>query len=105
MANVINSTIVEIEAGYTDDMTAREVFRNLQVLFNTVAGEQALDRDFGIDPAVMDNSSPDARSLLVAEYVKKTQMYEPRAIVDHVEWIQGDLLGGNLTPKVVIDLV
>lgn len=105
MANVINPAIIEIEAGDSNDNTAREVYRNLQVLYNTVAGEQALDRDFGIDAAVMDSGTPDARNLLVAEYVKKTQMYEPRAIVDHVEWTESDSPSGKLTPKVVIELV
>ena len=43
----IEDTIVEIEAGTVDDQTAQEVYRNLQVLYGTETGEQALDREFG----------------------------------------------------------
>ncbi len=105
MANVINEAIIEIEAGNVNDKIAREVYRNLQVLFNTMAGEQALDRVFGKETATPDTPAPEAQALLVAEYVRKTQMYEPRARVDRVEWTESDSPGGNLTPKVVIELV
>ncbi len=105
MANVINEAIIEIEAGEVNDKVALEVYRNLQVLFGTVAGEQALDRDFGIETATPDTPAPEAKALLVAEYVRKTQMYEPRARVDRVEWAESKSSDGNLTPKVVIELV
>lgn len=104
MAN-INEAVIEIEAGEVDDSTAKEVYRNLQVLYGTVTGEQVLDRDFGIDAAATDCPSEEARVLLVAEYVRKTQMYEPRARVERVEWTASDSPGGNMTPKVVIELV
>ena len=58
MANVINEAIIEIEAGEVNDKVALEVYRNLQVLFGTVAGEQALDRDFGIETATPDTPPP-----------------------------------------------
>jgi len=105
VANVINEAIIEIEAGEVNDKVALEVYRNLQVLFGTVAGEQALDRDFGIETATPDTPAPEAQALLIAEYVRKTQMYEPRARVDRVEWTESKSQNGNLTPKVVIELV
>ena len=44
-------------------------------------------------------------ALLAAEYVRKTKMYEPRARVVRVEWTDSKAHDGNMTPKVVIDLV
>lgn len=44
-----DSPVIEIAAGTVNDSTAQEVYRNLQVLYGTHTGEQALDRDFGID--------------------------------------------------------
>lgn len=44
-----DSPVIEIAAGTVDDSEAQEVYRNLQVLYGTHTGEQALDRDFGID--------------------------------------------------------
>ena len=51
----LEDTVVEIEAGTVDDRTAQEVYRNLQVLYGTETGEQALDREFGIDINILDN--------------------------------------------------
>ena len=74
----IEDTIVEIEAGTVDDRTAQEVYRNLQVLYGTETGEQALDREFGIDINILDNPQEAAKALLTAEFVRKTKQYEPR---------------------------
>ncbi len=104
MANV-NEAIIEIGAGEVDDSVAEEVYRNLKILYGTTAGEQALDRDFGIDLEVADNPSEESEALLTAEYVRKTQQYEPRARVSAVNWTQDTTKNGNLTPKVVIELV
>ncbi|MFR8333698.1 MAG: hypothetical protein ACLU9S_16135 [Oscillospiraceae bacterium] len=49
------------------------------MLYGTVAGEQALDREFGIDGSIIDYPQENAQVLLVAEYVRKTERYEPRA--------------------------
>ena len=77
----IEDTIVEIEAGSVDDQTAQEVYRNLQVLYGTETGEQALDREFGIDINILDNPQEAAKALLTAEFVRKTKQYEPRVRV------------------------
>ena len=70
MLNTENA-VIEILPGKVDDSTAREVYRNLQVLYGTVAGEQALDREFGIDGSIIDCPQENAQVLLVAEYVRK----------------------------------
>lgn len=95
----------EIEVtGTADSETASEVLRNLRILYNTRAGEQALDRDFGLDASIMDHPSAAARSLYTAEFVRKTERYEPRAQVQRVEW-QGDAAQGSMKAKVVVRLV
>lgn len=81
-----DSPVIEIAAGTVNDSTAQEVYRNLQVLYGTHTGEQALDRDFGIDISTTDYPQESAQALLAAEYVRKTKMYEPRARVVRVEW-------------------
>ena len=80
-----DSPVIEIAAGTVNDSTAQEVYRNLQVLYGTHTGEQALDRDFGIDISTTDYPQESAQALLAAEYVRKTKMYEPRARVVRVE--------------------
>lgn len=39
-----DSPVIEIAAGTVDDSEAQEVYRNLQVLYGTHTGEQALTR-------------------------------------------------------------
>lgn len=100
-----DNPFIEIEAGDVDESTAKEVYRNLQVLYNTVAGEQGLDRDFGIDNTIQDRPQEHAQSLLAAEYIRKTNMYEPRAEVIRVDWVPGKENDGIMRPKVVIKIV
>lgn len=97
--------VVEIQPGTGDESTAQEVLRNLQVLYGTVAGEQALDREFGIDGSIIDGPQENAQALLVAEYVRKTERYEHRAKVARVEWTADKAADGLMIPKVVIELV
>lgn len=96
---------IEIEAGRADDKAAREIYRNLQVLYGTVAGEQALDRDFGIDANVTDYPTEAVEGILAAEYVRKTMRYEPRARVSYVDFDREKYPDGVFRPKVVIELV
>ena len=96
----IEDTIVEIEAGSVDDQTAQEVYRNLQVLYGTETGEQALDREFGIDINILDNPQEAAKALL-----RKTKQYEPRVRVMRVEWTQNHARDGGIVPKVVVSFV
>ena len=86
----IEDTIVEIEAGTVDDRTAQEVYRNLQVLYGTETGEQALE---------------EAKALLTGEFVRKTKQYEPRVRVMRVEWTQNHARDGGIVPKVVVSFV
>ena len=98
------NAVIEILPGSANDSTAAEGYRNLQVLYATRAGEQALDREFGIDGTIIDCPQENAQ-VLAAEYVRKTEQYEPRARVVRVEWTAGKSQDGNMTPKVVIELV
>ena len=98
-------TVVLIEAGNVDDATREEVYRNLQVLYGTETGEQALDREFGIDINVLDNPQETAKALLAAEFVRKTEQYEPRVRVTKVEWTGNNAKDGGIVPKVVVSFV
>lgn len=102
---LMEETTIEIEAGSIDDTLAEEIYRNLQVLYGTHMGEQALDREFGIDANITDYPQMSAQALLAAEIVSKTQQYEPRAQVVRVEWTASKRVEGNMVPKVVIKIV
>lgn len=97
--------VIEITAGSVGEPEANEIYRNLQILYGTHTGEQALDRDFGIDVSCTDYPIQSAQSMLVAEYVRKTRKYEPRARVAQVDWLPGEAKDGAVIPKVVIEIV
>lgn len=75
------------------------------LLYGTETGEQALDRDFGIDINILDNPQEAAKALLTAEFVRKTKQYEPRVRVMRVEWNQDYAKEGGIIPKVVVSFV
>lgn len=102
---LMDEATIEIEAGGADDTVEEEVYRNLQILYGTHTGEQALDREFGIDANITDYPQMSAQALLAAEIVSKTQKYEPRAQVARVEWTASKNVEGNMVPKVVIKIV
>lgn len=103
MIDTSNPEIVLYPGNVLDDERT-EICNNLQVLYATPTGELALDRDYGIDISAVGYPPEHAQALLVAEYTRKTQRYEPRARVARVEWVS-DAEKGKLTPKVVIEFV
>lgn len=97
--------VIEIEAGSVTDSRTEEIYRNLKLLYGTVAGEQGLDREFGIDGDLIDYPMESAMALFTAEYVRKTERYEPRVRVKRVDWSGLNAKEGIMTPKVVVSFV
>ena len=99
----LSSHTVQIDCNHKTDVW-QDVLRCLTVLYHTRVGEQALDREFGIDWSFLDMPMPAARTMIEAELIEKTRRYEPRVKVTEVTW-SGDSVSGELIPKVVIELV
>lgn len=99
----MESIVIEAEAENTGER--EEILRNLKLLYGTVTGEQALDRDFGIDSSLTDASLAAVKPLLVAEFARKTERYEPRARVVRVDWVTDEANCGKIIPKVVVEIV
>lgn len=98
-------TEIVLEAGRADDSTAADIVRCLKMLYSASPGEQALDRDFGIDCEPLGLPMSSARALMAAELVAKTARYEPRARVLRVEWNEDGMTEGILIPRVVVEIV
>jgi len=56
---------------------------------STAGGEQARAGEFGSDGTIIDCPQENAQVLLAAEYVRKTEQYEPRARGVRVGWTAG----------------
>lgn len=94
----MSKIIIENSAGELDG-SLREA---LSLLYNTRAGECALDRDFGLDWSFVDLPLPEVKARLAAEIITKTRKYEgDRADVSSVSFLVKE--DGVLIPRVVIE--
>jgi phage baseplate assembly protein W len=103
MTKADETDVEMIVLGSYSDTELEDISRCLCTLYGSMAGEQGLDRDFGLSTDFLDQSSESAQVLYTAEVVRKTALYEPRARVTRVEYT-GDK-EGRLKPKVVVELV
>jgi len=79
---------------------AEDVLRCLRNLLMTPAGTVPLDRDFGINQAMLGMPLDVAQSLLAVEIIDKVDRYEPRVSVTEVELKPN--VDGQIIAKVVI---
>lgn len=64
-----------------------DVKKCLETLLSVAAGEQPLDRDFGIDyNGIVGYPPPVAKNMLSLEIQEKVERYEPRVNIDYIEF-------------------
>lgn len=79
-----------------------DIRRCLHYLYSTRAGSQPMDRDFGIDyDNIVGMPIEVAKNKLALEIISKTEKYEPRVIVDSVDFL-ADSANGLLIPIIHI---
>ena len=93
-----------IKIVFEKNLTNKEaILRQLAVLYGTRAGEQALDRSFGLDWSFLDHPAEVAKAMLSAEIITKTNTYIPTVTVSHIDFTTD--MNGNLTPTVSVEEV
>ena len=83
----------------------REIIQNIRTILTTPRGSVPLDRDFGVDAALVDDPQPAVQARLTAEIVDAVERYEPRARVTQVTWEQiaeSETAAGRLVPRVKV---
>ena len=98
MIDLQNVQIVNIGASGNN-----EVIRNLNIIYTTLQGTVPFDRNFGIDPDILDEPIDIAKAKLTVEIINQTQKYEERASVNEVSF-DIDTENGKITPKVVVNI-
>lgn len=73
--------------------------------YGSKEGEQALDREFGLNMECLSLPAEAAQAMLTAEIIRKTKKYEPRAEVLEVEYETSHSQQGRIRPKVVVQIV
>lgn len=87
---------------FEHELTNKEaIHRHLSVLYGTRKGEQALDRNFGLDWSFLDQPMEVAKAMLSAEIITKTAQYVPSVTISAIEFVADS--NGTLTPTVSIE--
>ena len=81
---------------------AEEVLQNVRMIISTVKYSVPMDREFGIDGAVIDRPVNIAKAHLSNEIFRAVRRYEPRAVIESIEF-NGDE-SGKLTPTIKIQI-
>lgn len=78
-----------------------EIMQNVRTIITTVKGSVPLDRDFGIDPSILDSPTTVIESKLTSAVIEAVERYEPRVKVMGISF-DGDAEDGIITPKVKV---
>lgn len=81
---------------------AEEVMQNVRMIISTIKYSVPMDREFGIDGAVVDRPINIAKAHLSNEIFRAVRRYEPRAVIESIEF-NGDE-SGQLTPKIKVQI-
>lgn len=92
MSSLANDVII---TGNVDQALISRVWR----LLTTPVGSVPFDRNFGIDPSILDNSPAAVEGALLVEYTKKLRMYYPAVKITQLTF---SVQGAVTFPKVVI---
>lgn len=79
-----------------------EIYQNVRTLLSTIKFSVPLDRELGINADYVDKPTPKAMAMLSEEIIEAIGRYEPRAVVDSINF-EGDK-DGRLIPKVRITI-
>lgn len=94
----IGNAVINLK-GFAENEAA-DIRRCLMALYSVRAGEQPLDREFGIDSAFLDQQMPIAQNMFALEVIEKTKRYEKRVDVEKVEYRFG--AEGQMIPIITL---
>ena len=77
-----------------------EVLQNVRTIIGTIKCSVPMDREFGIDGAVVDRPVNIAKAHITNEIFRAVKRYEPRAVIESVEFTGDEV--GKLTPIIKV---
>ena len=77
-----------------------EVLQNVRMIIGTIKYSVPMDREFGIDGTVVDRPINLAKAHLTNEIFHAVKRYEPRAVIESVEFTGDET--GKLTPTIKV---
>ena len=101
MAYTVSSTDLK-DVDFAPQSEVAEILQNVRTIISTVKYDIPLDRQFGIDGAVVDLPMPEAEAKLSQEIFQAIKQYEPRAIIESINFTAE--LNGKLIPTVEVSI-
>lgn len=98
---MLNVDKVEIILSHSSSVDV-EVLRNVKMILTTIEETVPYYREFGISGEIIDLPINEAQGLYMVECISKIRKYEPRAIVESVDFSHD--VKGVLYPKVVLSI-
>lgn len=85
---------------------AAEVLQNVRTILATRKGTVPLDRDFGLEWEHVDKPIHIAKALIQAEIIEAVEGWEPRAVIDKIEFGEQaeDAMDGLLNPIITLSI-
>ena len=77
-----------------------EILQNVRTILTTLKKSVPMDREFGIDGAVIDRPINIAKARITNEIFRAVRRYEPRAVIESIDF-EGDE-SGQLTPTIKV---
>lgn len=95
-----------MEISFAPETVSEEVVQNVRTIIATRTGTVPLFRDFGTAWEGLDMPVNTAKAMIRAEIVEAVERFEPRAVVDSVEWDEliSDSSDGLMHPVVTVSL-
>lgn len=81
----------------------QEVLQNVRTILSTVKYSVPLDREFGISGTAVDLPMPQAKAMLSGEIFAAVKRYEPRAIIQSINFTGEET--GKLVPILEVRIV
>jgi len=78
----------------------QEIAQNIRTIITNWRGSVFLDRQFGINPAVIDQPSNMVLANLTMDITNQISKYEPRAVVTGITLDKSDIVNGEIIPIV-----
>jgi hypothetical protein len=79
-----------------------EVIQNVRTILATIKFSVPMDREFGVDGAIIDRPINLAKARLSSEIFRAVRRYEPRAVIESIEFEGAE--SGRLSPIVKVSI-
>jgi phage baseplate assembly protein W len=81
---------------------AEEVLQNIRTIISTIKYSVPMDREFGIDGAIIDRPIDVAKAQITNEIFRAVRSCEPRAVIESIEFTGDEV--GRLTPTIKVSI-